>query len=118
MRKQSSMSSPAEASTAGLADLAALIKGEKPLPPTSEPMRVVGIDLGTTNSTVSVVTSDPGAPGPLGLKFVEVEQPTYEGVYTHTLVPSVVALHNGRELVGEGAKRLRSRIVELNLRQN
>jgi hypothetical protein len=40
---------------------------------------------------------------------VEVEQPTLEGMYTHVLFQSVVAIHEGRVWVGEGAKRLRSR---------
>jgi hypothetical protein len=34
---------------------------------------------------------------------VEVEQPTLEGTYTHVLFPSVVAIHEGRVWVGEGA---------------
>jgi hypothetical protein len=37
---------------------------------------------------------------------VEVEQPTLEGTYTHVLFPSVVAIHEGRVWVGEGARRL------------
>ena len=40
-------------------------------------------------------------------------QPTDVGEYTHILVPSVVAFVNGQLRVGEGAKRLRARTVEL-----
>jgi molecular chaperone DnaK (HSP70) len=49
------------------------------------------------------------------VRCIEVEQETLEGKYTHTLVPSVVAFHEGRVLVGEGAKRLRLRAGELGL---
>jgi molecular chaperone DnaK (HSP70) len=67
--------------------------------------RVLGIDLGTTNSTISHVVAEPdGAPV---AKTLEVDQPTLQGLYTHTLVPSFVALHGGKTFVGEGAKRLR-----------
>ncbi len=77
--------------------------------------RVLGIDLGTTNSTVAEATADGGAPA---VRCVEVEQPTEAGAYTHVLLPSVVALHDGRVWVGEGAKRLRARAPELGLEQN
>ncbi len=61
----------------------------KPTKPTAEmverdaPLRVVGIDLGTTNSTIAEVHWEPG--GPVTLRCVEVEQPTLEGAYTHVL---------------------------------
>src|SRR5438045_8901536 len=70
-----------------------------------ERVRVLGIDLGTTNSTASQVVfesgSDPSA------KTLELDQPTLQGLYTHTLVPSFVAIQGGKTFVGEGAKRLR-----------
>ncbi len=78
-------------------------------------LHVLGIDLGTTNSTVAEATWDGGA---AGVRCVEVEQPTEAGAYTHVLLPSVVALHDGRVWVGEGAKRLRARAAELGLEQN
>ena len=78
-------------------------------------IRVLGIDLGTTNSTVSEIVWDPSEPKVPAARTLEVAQPTLEGTYTHTLVPSVVALYNGRVFVGEGAKRLRSRASELGL---
>ena len=71
---------------------------------------VLGIDLGTTNSTVSVATMSPSGPT---VKTLLIDQETLQGTYTHTLVPSVVALAQGTEWVGEGAKRLRGHGTEL-----
>jgi molecular chaperone DnaK len=81
------------------------------------PLRAIGIDLGTTNSTVAEIEWRPGGPA-VQPRCVEIDQETREGTYTHVLVPSVVATHEGSVLVGEGAKRLRSRTGELGLRQN
>jgi molecular chaperone DnaK (HSP70) len=81
------------------------------------PLRVVGIDPGTTNSTIAEVRWESSGAAPK-VRCVEVEQPTLEGTYTHVLFPSVVAIHEGRVWVGEGAKRLRSRAPELGLEQN
>ena len=71
-----------------------------------KPVRVVGIDLGTANSTIAEVRWEPGGAAPK-VRCVEVEQPTLEGTYTHVLIPSVVAIHEGRVWAGKGAKRLR-----------
>lgn len=71
-------------------------------------VRVMGIDLGTTNSTVAEVSWTRGQISPPLARCVEIEQSTDTGPYTHVLVPSVVALHGSQVLVGEGAKRLRS----------
>jgi len=68
-------------------------------------VKVLGIDLGTTNSTVSQIVAMPDDT-PLA-KTLEVDQPTLQGLYTHTLVPSFVAIQSGQTFVGEGAKRLR-----------
>lgn len=74
----------------------------------SLPVRVLGIDLGTTNSTVAeVVWKQDQAELPTA-RCLEIEQPTDTGTYTHVLVPSVVVIQNGRTWVGEGAKRLRA----------
>lgn len=81
-------------------------------------VRVLGIDLGTTNSTVSESVWQVGDVIPPKTCVLEVVQPTLEGEYTHVLVPSVVSIHNGQVLVGEGAKRLRLRASELGLKQN
>jgi molecular chaperone DnaK len=93
-------------------------RGNEPAGPAERdtPLRVVGIDLGTTNSTIAEVRWEPG--GAVKVRCVEVDQPTQEGTYTHVLFPSVVAIHGDRVWVGEGAKRLRSRAPELGLEQN
>lgn len=82
------------------------------------PIRVLGIDLGTTNSTVAECKWDIAVAPAVHAKCLEVVQPTLEGEYTHVLLPSVVSIHGGREFIGEGAKRLRSRASELGLKQN
>ena len=83
-----------------------------------KPIRVLGIDLGTTNSTVAELRWDPEEGLTQEARCLEVDQQTYQGLYTHVLVPSVVAIHDGKVMVGEGAKRLRARAPELGLRQN
>jgi molecular chaperone DnaK (HSP70) len=75
-------------------------------------VRVLGIDLGTTNSTVTEAVTGPAG---RALATLEIAQETPEGEYVHVLVPSVVALHRGKTWVGEGAKRLRARSSELGL---
>ena len=90
--------------------------------PPGRPVRTLGIDLGTTNSTVAELGWR-GAGQPIALedlRCLEIDQPTDVGEYTHILVPSVVALAggaNGGIRVGEGAKRLRARTAELGLEQ-
>lgn len=67
----------------------------------------VGIDLGTTNSVVSLGTWSPCDPEAFHIRCIEVEQPTAEaGDHIGTLVPSIVSLTAGKTYVGEGAKRL------------
>lgn len=81
-------------------------------------VRVWGIDLGTTNSTVTQVAWRPESRGIAKPEptVLELDQPTPEGVFTSPLVPSVVAhLHDGGVWVGEGAKRLRARPQESGL---
>ena len=87
------------------------------IPPTKT-LRVLGIDLGTTNSTISEQIWEEGALTPNPVRCLEVEQRTMEGPSTHHLVPSIVALYNGDEYVGEGAKRLRSRASDRQLKVN
>ena len=96
-----------------------IIKPGKPTTgPTNRPVRVLGIDLGTTNSTVSEIKWDPSMPTVPPARVLEIAQPTKEGAWTHSLVPSVVALHNGQMIVGEGAKRLRADSADLGLDRN
>lgn len=80
----------------------------------TQPVRVLGIDLGTTNSTIAEITWQPGQTE-ASVRCLEVEQETLFGNYTHLLVPSAVAIHNGKVIVGEGAKRLLPRAAEFGL---
>src|ERR1035437_2723252 len=77
----------------------------------SPPKRVLGIDLGTTNSTVAQVQLplDPaGSPDSL-CECISIEQTTHSGPFFGNLVPSVVAIDkSGKTWIGEGAKRMRS----------
>lgn len=83
----------------------------------SGPVRVVGIDLGTTNSTIAELSWSPDRPNSRA-GCIEVAQNTAEGVFTNTTVPSVVALHEEQCWIGEGAKRFRAKTGQLGLRQN
>ncbi|MHB1042632.1 MAG: Hsp70 family protein [Eubacteriales bacterium] len=98
-------------------NLANLIHGVSVLQITKA-LCVLGIDLGTTNSTIAEVFWEPGNTEPVKARCLEVEQFTYEGPYTHVLIPSVVAIYNGKVIVGEGAKRLITRTAELKLERN
>jgi molecular chaperone DnaK len=88
------------------------------LPSDVPPVRVLGIDLGTTNSVAAELSFPPADGNAAGARAVEVEQATPEGTYTHVLLPSMVALHGGTTWVGEGAKSLRSRASSLGLHPN
>lgn len=72
-----------------------------------QPVRAIGIDLGTTNSTIAEIVYDPASPVLPEIRCLAVEQETDGRSWWSPLVPSVVAIHEGRELVGEGARRLR-----------
>ncbi len=72
-----------------------------------QPVRAIGIDLGTTNSTIAEIIYDPASPLLPEIRCLAVEQETDGRSWWSPLVPSVVAIHDGRELVGEGARRLR-----------
>lgn len=72
------------------------------------PLGAWGIDLGTTNATLcraSLVANSTAQDEP---EVVELRQPTQAGTFIGTLLPSMVALHQGQEFVGEGAKNLRA----------
>jgi molecular chaperone DnaK (HSP70) len=71
------------------------------------PCRVLGIDLGTTNSTLAEICFDPDAENELVVRCLPVEQQTASRSYWSPLVPSLVALYDGQEVVGEGARQLR-----------
>lgn len=74
----------------------------------NQPVRVLGIDLGTTNSVVAEIKWDPGNPDEIKAECIEIEQETLEGCYTHWLVPSVVTINGDKLYIGEGAKRQRA----------
>ena len=81
---------------------------------TSSVIRVLGIDLGTTNSTVAEVIWEPGKEPVCNV--LELVQPTEAGEYTSPLVPSVLAqLPDNTVWIGEGAKRLRAFPQKANL---
>ena len=98
--------------------LSVIQRGEVIKPMIGQTIRVLGIDLGTTNSTVSEAVWEVGGTTLPRVQCLEIGQPTMEGEYTHVLLPSVVAIHDGKVFVGEGAKRLRARASELGLKQN
>ncbi len=99
-------------------DSSLVITNGKNLSMKKGPVRVLGIDLGTTNSTIAETIYNPALKPPMSARCLEVKQDTSEGTYTHVLVPSVVALHSGREVVGEGAKQLLRRAASAGLEQN
>jgi molecular chaperone DnaK len=79
---------------------------------TNLPCRVIGIDLGTTNSTVAQVRLpvEPGGSAEATCECLHLEQPTQMGPYIGALVPSVVAIDKAATVwVGEGAKRMRAK---------
>ncbi|MEI7881195.1 MAG: Hsp70 family protein [bacterium] len=80
-------------------------------PPKTD-VRVVGIDLGTTNSTVSEILWKKGHSAPESVRTLDVDQETASGRHTGTLVPSIVCAQKNGPLVGEGAKVLRGRMAD------
>ena len=85
----------------------------------SRPIRVAGIDLGTTNSTTPEILWTPQQPGSLKTRCLEFPQRCANGQWVRsTLVPSVVAIQDDGVFIGQGAKHLRSRCLELGLAQN
>ncbi|MHB8843302.1 MAG: Hsp70 family protein [Nitrospirota bacterium] len=100
-----------------MSDLSLLIPDFKNLS-SKKQIRALGIDLGTTNSTITETVFDPASSQPPSIRCLEVEQYTTDGNYIHTLVPSAVALYKGKEIIGEGAKQLRARATEAGLEQN
>ncbi len=91
---------------------------ENQVPPSLRPLRVIGIDLGTTNSAVAEILVPADVARAPEARCLDVEQPTRQGPQFHTLVPSVLALHDGQLYVGAGAKDLRARIGDLELERN
>ena len=73
------------------------------------PIRVVGIDLGTTNSSAAEGTHDPGRDPSIDVECLAIEQAFGGDVDRHAIVPSVVAVTGAGAVVGEAARRLASR---------
>jgi molecular chaperone DnaK (HSP70) len=78
-------------------------------------VRVLGIDLGTTNSTVTEIVYDTSGKEDIKVRCLPVEQVTSNRSHWNPLVPSVVALHDGKKIVGEGARLLRARSLDAGL---
>lgn len=84
------------------------LEGWDRAPVTDEPIRVLGIDLGTTVSTVTEIVWDPAGDAPPIASVLEIPQATLDGEIIQDLVPSVVATWQGQEYVGAGAHRMRT----------
>ena len=78
----------------------------------AEDLRVIGIDLGTSVSTVSELVWRAGQDSPEPVRALEVDQETPSGRYTSPMVPSIVCAQEGGPLVGEGAKVFRGRMAD------
>ncbi len=82
-----------------------------------ETVRVLGIDLGTTNSTVCDAVFDPDEPEIDVPGEIVVEQDCFGEIVAGALVPSVVAVVNEKPVVGHAAARMRTAPAELNLEE-
>lgn len=91
------------------------LAGNADLP--DRPIRVLGIDLGTTNSTVSEVRYDPDTREITIAEPITIEQHTLGETIRGTLVPSVVAVVNDKPVVGHAAARFRSAPGQYHMRE-
>ncbi|MBK6315427.1 MAG: Hsp70 family protein [Blastocatellia bacterium] len=80
-------------------------------------VRVLGIDLGTTNSTICDAIFDPDEPEIDIPGEIVIEQDCFGEIVAGALVPSVVAVVNDRAVVGHAAARMRTAPAELNLEE-
>ena len=69
-------------------------------PVIDRPIRVIGIDLGTTNSTVTEIVWSPNSSEAPVTNLIEILQETTDGEFVFDLVPSVVAIHEDKIFVG------------------
>ncbi len=86
--------------------------------PPDRPIRVLGIDLGTTNSTVSELRYDPISREIAFAEPISVEQHAFGETIRGALVPSVVAFVNGNPVVGHAAARFRATPDAYHLRES
>ena len=84
----------------------------------SQPLRVVGIDLGTTNSVLAYIDIVDPNKSKFEIRVLEVAQDTRSGKYFSELVASAIALHNNIVYVGQGALHCRSLMNKLGLEQD
>jgi molecular chaperone DnaK len=91
-------------------------RGSERLP--AAPVRVLGIDLGTTNSTVAEGVWEPNGEAAPRARCLAVDQESLEKTVRDSLVPSVVAIVDGRTLVGHGANQLRRAPAELGVKED
>lgn len=82
------------------------------LPAPPETIVAWGIDLGTTNTTLCCASLPAGATSPIEPEVVALPQLTIAGTDIGSLLPSMVAIHEGREFVGQGAKGLRALMAD------
>ena len=86
------------------------------------PVRVLGIDLGTTNSSVAEGVWDPNGEAAPRARCLAIEQETVGdaagGPVRDSLVPSVVAVVDGRKIVGHGANQLRRAPADFGLKED
>ena len=80
-----------------------------------KPLRVLGIDLGTTNSVMTEIKWQPGSTPET--KVIQIEQDTPLGSFTDILFPSVVTIQAGKVWVSEGANRMKKNLQEYKLIQ-
>jgi molecular chaperone DnaK len=82
------------------------------------PVRVLGIDLGTTNSSVAEAVWDPDGEAAPRARCLAIDQETLGEAVRDSLVPSVVAIVNDRPIVGRGASQLRRAPAEFGLKED
>ena len=82
--------------------------------PAMQPVLAVGIDLGTTFSSIAQVVADT-----TGIRARCLEVPYEEqSLFSDQLVPSAVAMHGKKVVVGQAALDMQRRATQLGLEQN
>lgn len=84
----------------------------------SQPIRVVGIDLGTTNSVLAYIDILDPSESDFEIKVLEVAQETRSGEHFGKLLPSAIAIHKGMLYIGHGALHCRSQMNQFGLEQD
>ncbi len=84
----------------------------------SKPIRVVGIDLGTTNSVLAYIDIIDPSKSDFEIKVLEVAQETRSGKHFGELLPSAIAIHNGMLYIGHGAIHCRGQMNQFGLEQD